>query len=59
MLCKELQEKDIPHRDTMRARLLEMVQEHFTKLDQDMAKVSTRTYIYILLLLNYITFRML
>ena len=41
MLREELQDKDIPHQDTMHDCLLEMVQEHLTELDQIMEKVST------------------
>ena len=45
MLHKELQDRDIPHRDTIRARIMEMVQEHLTELDQVMAKVSRKIFL--------------
>ena len=45
MLREELQDRDIPHRDTIRARIMEMVQEHLTELDQVMAKVSRKIFL--------------
>lgn len=39
MLREELQDRDIPHRNTIRKRLMEMLQEYLSELDQDMEKV--------------------
>ena len=45
MLHEELQDRDIPHRDTIQACIMEMFQEHLTELDQVMAKVSRKIFL--------------
>jgi hypothetical protein len=36
MLKKELQDKDIPHRSNLRARVIEILDEHLKKVAKDM-----------------------
>ena len=45
MLCEELQDRDIPHRDTIQACIMEMIQKHLTELDQVMTKVSRKIFL--------------
>ena len=39
MLRNQLEDKDIPHRDTIRERIMEILQEHLNKLHDDMSEV--------------------
>lgn len=60
MLRAELKDSDIPHRTTLRNRILERLNEHFEKLKQEMAvcqvftsvlsfEILTHPYIFYLL----------
>ena len=40
MLHEELKDSDIPHQDTIRTHILEILQEHFAKLHEEMTEVS-------------------
>ena len=47
MLRQELKDSDIPHRDTIRARITEILQEHFDHTHDEMTQVCILSQLHI------------